>query len=314
MKRQEGMIFNIQRFSVHDGPGIRTTFFLKGCPLRCQWCHNPEGLTPLPQIGFHEDKCIACGECITNCQQGCHGLKTGDVIPTFDQCTMCMSCVQNCPANALKRIGTSITTEEVLSIAKRDKVFYGMDGGVTFSGGEALLQSQFLVEVLDLCKEEGLSTVIDTSGSVPWQFVEQTIPFTDLYLYDIKAITDQIHREGTGLTNDQILCNFKELNRRNHAMWVRIPVIPGFNTTEAEMTKIAEFIKKHKGTGLEQVQLIPYHKLGCHKYEIIGMEYKGCDLPIMDIDTLKTYEDLFRSRGLNIVTNIKEQEDTSCQG
>ena len=245
----KGVIFDIQRFSVHDGPGIRTTVFMKGCPLRCRWCHNPEGLSRELQLQYIKSACIGCGRC---------GKRDS------------LEDAANCPAMALKVCGRSITSDEVLEEVLRDRMFYGASGGITFSGGECLVQADFVAEVLRKAKELGLHCAIDTSGCVPWEAFEKTLPFCDLYLYDVKCMDPVLHREQTGQENTRILENLQQLATRGKEIWIRVPVIPGFNNTPVEMKAIAEYVAKLPG--VTQVTLMPYHTLGASKYETLGIE------------------------------------------
>lgn len=243
-----GMVFDIQRFCVHDGPGIRTTVFMKGCPLRCRWCHNPEGLSPLPQVQFFEGECIGCGRC--------GGLHTEQS-------------AKRCPAGALKLVGTQCSPEALLEAVLKDRDFYGSEGGVTFSGGECLLQADFVCKMLALLKAEGISTAIDTCGAVSWEAFEKTMGLCDTYLYDVKCADNCRHLEFIGKGNGLILENLKKLSERHTDIRIRIPVIPNFNDSREEMTAIAELLLPLPG--IRSVTLIPYHTLGKSKYKTLGL-------------------------------------------
>ena len=243
-----GMIFDIQRFSVHDGPGIRTTVFMKGCPLRCRWCHNPEGLSGAPQVQFLREECIGCGRC--------GGERTEEA-------------AKICPSGALKVLGKEWSPEALMKAVLADRDFYGPDGGVTFSGGECLLQYGFVAHVLRLLKERGIHTAVDTSGAVPWEAFEAVLPYCDTFLYDVKAADPELHKRYTGGDNAQILQNLRELSRRGADLRIRIPVIPGVNNTDEEIRAIGAILSP---LGVRSVTLIPYHTLGRSKYATLNMK------------------------------------------
>ena len=272
-----GRVFDIQRFSVHDGPGIRTTVFMKGCPLRCKWCHNPEGLQNAPQLQFFKEKCIGCGAC---------GKREY------------LSDADKCPAEALKVCGKEFTVDDIVDIALKDRTFYSDVGGVTFSGGECLLQADFVAETLAKFKENNIHTAIDTSGYVPWESIEKTLCACDLYLYDVKCISPQLHKAFTGVDNALILENLKKLSLTGKNIWIRVPVIPSFNDNEKEMTAIAEFVSGLNN--IEQVTLIPYHKLGVSKYETLGIEYQFDTSLRLSEDKISTYSEIFGKMGLTV--------------
>lgn len=271
----KGTIFDIQRFSVHDGPGIRTTVFLKGCPLRCKWCHNPEGLRKERQLQFFSEACIGCGKCGTRER---------------------LSDAEGCPSGALKICGREIDTEELLAEVLKDRDFYGQDGGVTFSGGECLIWAEFLAEILALLKEQGIHTAVDTSGYVPWEAFEKTEPFTDLYLYDIKCATERLHKEATGVSNRLILENLQKLARCGKPIWIRTPVIPGVNDNEGELEAIAEIVAWT--SNVQKVTLMPYHTLGKSKYATLGMEAPYHTEQMISKDALQGYKEIFRRKNI----------------
>ncbi len=275
-----GKIFDIQRFSIHDGPGIRTTVFMKGCPLRCKWCHNPEGLNAPFQLKYTSAKCIGCGNCADICQNH-YCSKDGEHMIHLESCTACGKCTESCPTTALEICGRQIGTSELLSEIMKDKAFYRETGGVTFSGGECLLQADFIAAMLKLCKENGIRTAIDTCGFVPFDEIEKTIPFTDIYLYDIKAFDSDIHKRYTGVDNTLIKNNLTLLSNFDKDIWIRIPVIPGVNDSKSEMDGIARFLSPLKN--IKRVTLLPYHAFGGGKYPALGMKY--------DFDTEITVSD-----------------------
>ena len=250
-------IFDIERSSFVDGPGIRTTVFFKGCNLRCEWCHNPESQSKNKQILFYKDKCTGCEKCKSVCPYA------------FEKCDFCGKCALYCPQDARKICGKEYTVEEVLSEILKDKAYYGESGGVTFSGGECMLQIDFLKAILEKCKENSIHTAVDTAGNVPWEYFEKILPYTDLFLYDVKCFSEDLHKDGTGVSNRLILENLQKLSKAKAEIIVRIPVIPEFNGNDYEMQKIADFLKDLR---INKVELLPYHAMGEHKWSAIGKE------------------------------------------
>lgn len=242
-------IFDIQRASFADGPGIRTTVFFKGCNLRCAWCHNPESQRTEPQIMFYREKCIHCGRCV------------GLTVESTDFL---------CFHDAKEICGRDYTVDEVLSVVLKDKPFYdNTNGGVTFSGGECMLQLDFLHEILQKCKENGIHTAVDTAGNVPWSRFERILPYTDLFLYDVKLFDDEAHIKYTGCSNRMILENLKNLLGTDAEVCIRIPIIGGVNDSVEEMRRIKNFLAPYAPVTIE---LLPYHRLGLHKYDALHME------------------------------------------
>lgn len=260
----KAMIFDIQRNSFVDGPGIRTTVFFKGCNLRCKWCHNPESQSFDKQMMFYKDKCTGCGKCREVCPNH------------LKKCDFCGKCELYCPAEARKVCGREYTPAEVFAEVIKDKAFYdNSGGGVTFSGGECMLQLDFLREILEKCKSAGIHTAVDTAGNVPWESFEKILPFTDLFLYDIKAFGAELHRKGTGVSNELILENLKNLSGRADII-VRIPVIGGYNDNDEEIRQIADFLKQIK---IIKAELLPYHAMGEHKYTALGRNTESFNVP-----------------------------------
>ena len=258
-------IFDIQRNSFVDGPGIRTTVFFKGCNLHCQWCHNPESQSFKKQMLFYKDKCTGCGKCREVCPS--HLVK----------CNFCGKCKIYCPSNARKICGKEYTSDEVLAEVIKDKAFYdNSNGGVTFSGGECMLQIEFLTEILKLCKENGIHTAVDTAGNVPWGYFERILPFTDLFLYDIKVFSNEKHEKYTGVSNELILNNLKFLFESGAKIWIRIPIIPTVNDSGDEMKKIKDFLSPYKP---QKIELLPYHRMGENKYSALNMPVTKFDVP-----------------------------------
>lgn len=250
-------IFDIERNSFVDGPGIRTTVFFKGCNLKCKWCHNPESQAPEKEMMLYKDKCIGCGKCREVCPNH------------LKKCDFCGKCELFCAADARRICGKEYTVDEVLSEILKDKSFYETsDGGATFSGGECMLQIDFLCELLKKCKENGIHTAVDTAGNVPWKYFEFIIPYTDMFLFDVKCISENLHIAGTGASNRLIIENLTTLSSVfKGSIFIRIPVIGSFNDTKEEMNKIKEFLNN---INFDKIELLPYHNMGNNKYTTLN--------------------------------------------
>ncbi len=284
----EGVVFNIQRFSIHDGPGIRTTVFLKGCSLRCFWCHNPEGIRPKPVIQFYPERCIDCNECVRACQHGATYLLNGERIFDREQCIACGECVETCYAGARVLAGKTMTVDEVMAEVLQDRAFYeASGGGITLSGGEPVLQPAFSYALLERCKSEGLHTAIETCGNVRWEDEERMLPVTDLIMMDIKHMDPAKHRWATGATNERILAAARRFAATDKPIIFRIPVIPTVNDTVEEVAAIASYV--HELIGVRNcaggdgehtisLELLPFHKLAGDKYRSLDMEYRAREL------------------------------------
>ena len=251
-----GVIFDIQRFSIYDGPGIRTNVFFKGCNLRCLWCHNPESQSMKNQLMFYSNKCVGCGKCAEICKN------------TFTQnCTACGKCVAVCDREARKITGRTVSVDEIVNEVLKDRAFYETSGGgVTLSGGEPLLQIDFAVEILKRCKQNGINTAIETAANVPWSSFEKILPYVDNVLCDIKCVDEEKHRKFTGVSNRTILENAEKLKKENVNLVFRMPVIPTLNDSEVEAVS--------KFAGDTPLELLAYHKTGSDKYKALGVEYK----------------------------------------
>lgn len=264
-----GTIFDIQRFCVHDGPGIRTTVFFKGCPLRCIWCHNPESQKKKAEIAYYPQKCIGCGGCIAVCPENCHTLAEGHC---FDRtnCIACGKCAEACVADSLELLGKTETAEKILKEVLRDRPFYqNSGGGLTVSGGEPLMQSDFLLELLKGAKSEGLHTCLETCGFSSKEVLRETAQYTDLFLFDIKETDDVRHQKLTGVPFTPILENLRYLNSLGAAIILRCPLVPEINDREEHMEKIALLAAELE---VQEVNVMAYHRLGDGKYDAIGTE------------------------------------------
>ncbi len=261
-----GVCFDVQRFSIHDGPGIRTTVFLKGCPLSCPWCHNPESQALRPEIRIIETRCIHCGSCGAVCSEGLAG---GPYPPDPARCLRCGACAEVCPTGTRQLVGRSYGVTEILEAVERDRPFYDESGGgVTFSGGEPLLQWRFLVACLEAARRRGLHTAVDTSGFASVSVIRAVAAWTDLFLYDLKVLDAARHLAFTGVPLEPILRNLRALDRAGTRIWLRVPFVPGYTDDEANLTALGTFAAGLRHT--RQLHLLPYHRLGADKYARLG--------------------------------------------
>lgn len=272
-----GTVTDFKRFAVHDGDGIRTTVFLKGCPLKCVWCHNPESLSMKPELALYQDKCTLCGECATVCPTGAH--RFADRKHSLDRsvCSACGKCEQVCPGRALKLYGSRMSVSEVIRIVAEDRIFYeSSGGGMTLSGGEPTLQPEFSLELLEAAKELGINTALDTCGFAPRETYEAMLPYTDTFLFDVKHCSDEGYLRCTGKSGRLIFDNLRFLSDSGARIEIRIPLVPGYNDDEATLRGIGRLLSEVRTT---KIRLLPYHSYARAKYAALGL----CDtLPCAD--------------------------------
>lgn len=295
---QKGLIFDVQRFSLHDGPGLRTLVFFKGCPLSCWWCSNPESHSSRREIMFDVRKCRACGECAAACQSGALTRDTqGRFVYQRELCILCGDCVEACPQQARRLVGREVTVEQLVEEIERDAPFFRRSGGgVTLGGGEPLLQPLFAQGLLKACRERGIHTAMETSGHAAWRAVSRVSQFVDLIFFDIKHIDPAQHKRLTGVDNLTILSNLEKLCQVHANIVIRYPLVPGLNNEEADILAMARYVKGLQR--LSEVELVPYHRYGEVKYEMLGREYRLPGLNIPSHEEVAQACALIRSQGL----------------
>jgi pyruvate formate lyase activating enzyme len=290
------VVFDIRRFSVHDGPGIRTTVFLKGCPLRCRWCHNPEGLSAAPEVTWREERCARCGSCIAACPEDALSWDGDTPVLDVSRCTLCGVCEDECYAEARQMLGRTMDAAAVLAEVERDRVFYEESGGgVTFSGGEPLAQPEFLGALLRSARASGIHTALDTSGYAPWNVVDAIRNDVDLFLYDLKHVDDERHRQFTGVSNARILDNLTRLAEHGHRIVLRLPLVPGVNDDDPTIRAIGALAAR---LGIERVVPLPFHRLGSDKYGRLGRAYDLHDTVTPPTDRVAAVLDVLRESGV----------------
>jgi len=299
-----GIVFDIAHYSIYDGPGIRATIFLKGCPLRCAWCHNPESWSKNPEIGYLSSKCTGCGTCRDVCPEGAVTVIDGAYHRDPSRCRVCGKCVDACPPGALEIIGRSLTAQDVLREVSVDLPFFeDSGGGVTVSGGEATLQAAFLREMLSVMKENGIHTALETCGFFDPDLVGPLDELVDLFLFDIKSLDEDAHREMTGVGIEKVVGNFRALLARSGSPRIipRIPVIPGFNADDDSIYSIARFLETAGYDG--PVHLMPYNSMAKSKYEKVGRGDLYRDMGSLSDERIEKITDIFAERGFHVVVN-----------
>lgn len=294
-KQVSGTIFDIQGFSVHDGPGARTLIFLKGCSLNCFWCSNPEGISKSNIPLYYSSKCIGCGNCKTACPN--NAIQFIDEKPVIDRdfCEICNdhTCIDNCYTDTLRMSGRTISVDELFSIIQRDRQYWGNKGGITLTGGEPLIQVDFARDILEKCYNSYIHTAIETCGNVPWKNFEMVIDYLDWIFFDLKHLDTDIHKKGTGVSNRLILENAERIaSKGNYRLIFRMAIIPGYNDSIENITATAEFMRK---IGVDEINILPIHHFGSSKYELLGMKYTYGDVKPPDMRKMEEIKNIFDS-------------------
>ena len=296
-------IFNIQKFSTHDGDGVRTTIFFKGCPLRCMWCHNPESQHYYKELIFHQHKCTACGRCVAKCKQGANSIVDGKIVFDRSKCTACGVCTDWCITEARGLAGKEYTVDALVKEAMKDKIFYEQSGGgVTLSGGE-VMASQHMDYVEEVCRklhENGVSIFIDTSGYTDYKNLKRILPYVDVFLYDIKVMDPEDHKKYIGVDNSLILENLKKLSDEGAGLYIRLPIIQQVNATDEHIESVIHFLKENN-IHARQVNLLPYHDIGKGKYASLDMEYHDDEMSVPVSELMEHFKSMFEEQGFNKV-------------
>lgn len=299
LREVTGTIFNIQHYCIHDGPGVRTNVFVKGCPLRCIWCANPESQVAHPQLMYRADKCVGCGACVEVCPNKAVKLLEGKSLTDRSLCKGCGDCVSVCKPEARELMGYTITAGEAFDKVAKEKIFYGDDGGLTVTGGEALAHPEFTLALLKLCKDDGIGTAVETCGEAKWETVKKVLTYCDTVLFDMKETDSAKHKEFTGVGNELILENLQKINDElNCDIWVRVPTIPGYNADEENIKKVGEFVST-KVNRCSRVDLLPFHNMGESKAEQLDRDLGGFHSEVPSKEFMDNLKNIIRGFGLN---------------
>ena len=298
----KGRIYSIQRFCIHDGPGIRTTVFFKGCPMSCLWCSNPESQCIEPEITYDKSLCKLCGHCVNACPTSAISYDEPRVSIKIDKikCDLCGICVKQCNYRALKFEGELLSVDDVVNVLERDKVFYDKSGGgITLSGGEVLLQPEFAQELIKECKQRNFNVAIETAGYTDEDTFRKTVKDVDLLLFDIKSVEDEKHRKFTGVSNLRIIENLFVARDMGKNVIIRVPVVPGFNDSILDMKAIANIAQR---AGINRVDLLLFHQFGAGKYNLLGKPYFMSDIDVLETHLVEELKNVFETQ--NIIVNI----------
>lgn len=296
----EGKVFNIMKYSIHDGPGIRTTVFLKGCPLSCKWCHNPESQKFEQELMFNPERCISCGQCLEVCPHGAVSSQAGRLIFVRDRCQVCGECSKVCHAGARELVIKTMSAVDVMTEIEKDLIFYDESGGgVTFSGGESLMQPEFVTEVLKSCRKKEIHSAVETCGFVKTEVLQRISRYTDLFLYDLKLMESQKHEEFTGTPNELIFTNLRWLTENHPNVVVRVPIIPGINDDERNIQMTGEFVSSLKR--VKEIHILPYHLAGVEKYRRLGLTYSLPEIPTPSNEQMNQIAKQLEEFGLKVI-------------
>ncbi|HNS20059.1 MAG TPA: glycyl-radical enzyme activating protein [Sedimentisphaerales bacterium] len=294
-----GDVFDIRRYAIHDGPGIRTTVFFKGCPLRCRWCHNPESWKAGPELGFRRSRCIKCRHCMEACEPKAISFTESGPVLDPSTCTLCGRCVAECPTGAWEIIGRKASVAQVMAEIRKDIVFYDQSGGgATFSGGEPLMQADFLVALLATCRAEGIHTAVDTTCYASPETLRRVAELTDLFLCDIKHMNSELHREQTGICNEKVLANIRMLAEAGKRIFIRVPIVPGFNSDRTNIEQTAQFIQSLQA--VRRVDVLPYNRGGMEKAVRLNGGIDLMEAQIPGDGTMTEIAGIFRGYGFEV--------------